>query len=363
MEPANLWPTNEELLPMVSTDNIANEIFDTSPTECVSTWDPDNNDWKGDADWRLFGSDVPTIEPLSRPPLEGLPTQAGPSSSLSPYDPSTAIVLDSNAQMASNAPGSAVRTLALRPTDPTGIPNWGQAQTQPLPHQRFPGSTTNGLLIQFPFMEDPQMMHDGGIGLAIYNEQPQIGPGVAWNDNAAAFNALQHQQPPVISKLECDSPTDADDEAGDAGDRSYAKLLYECLLNAPGHMLPLKDIYAWMQQSTSKARDPNSKGWQNSVRHNLSMNQVSVSRYLFDDMLLTVPGVRKSAIERRPWFKEGRRWALASFGGSAAQGRDHLDDKIQKGAQEETGPPNRSTASTKASSVWCERRTSNSRWS
>jgi len=54
----------------------------------------------------------------------------------------------------------------------------------------------------------------------------------------------------------------------------YAKLIYKALMDAPEHKLILRDIYAWISNNTDKAKDPAFKGWQNSVRHNLSMNGV-----------------------------------------------------------------------------------------
>ena len=54
----------------------------------------------------------------------------------------------------------------------------------------------------------------------------------------------------------------------------YAKLIYRALMDAPEHQMVLKDIYGWIAQNTDKAKDPAFKGWQNSVRHNLSMNAV-----------------------------------------------------------------------------------------
>ena len=57
----------------------------------------------------------------------------------------------------------------------------------------------------------------------------------------------------------------------------YANLIYQALMEAPGHQMILKDIYTWIAQNTDKAKDPSSKGWQNSVRHNLSMNGVHIS--------------------------------------------------------------------------------------
>lgn len=55
----------------------------------------------------------------------------------------------------------------------------------------------------------------------------------------------------------------------------YAQLICRALKSAPGHKMVLKDIYRWFEKNTNKARS-GSKGWQNSIRHNLSMNGVSV---------------------------------------------------------------------------------------
>lgn len=64
------------------------------------------------------------------------------------------------------------------------------------------------------------------------------------------------------------------DSESTRGEPPYAKLIYNALMNAPEHKLVLRDIYAWISENTDKAKDPAFKGWQNSVRHNLSMNGV-----------------------------------------------------------------------------------------
>ncbi|OJJ51306.1 hypothetical protein ASPZODRAFT_12144 [Penicilliopsis zonata CBS 506.65] len=51
----------------------------------------------------------------------------------------------------------------------------------------------------------------------------------------------------------------------------YSTLIYQALINTSGNMLSLQEIYKWFEENTSKGKDK-SKGWQNSVRHNLSMN-------------------------------------------------------------------------------------------
>ncbi|KAJ5601942.1 hypothetical protein N7510_011476 [Penicillium lagena] len=55
-------------------------------------------------------------------------------------------------------------------------------------------------------------------------------------------------------------------------DQPYSKLIYEALVSAENKKLPLQGIYNWFEKHTAKSKDPSSKGWQNSIRHNLSMN-------------------------------------------------------------------------------------------
>ena len=47
-------------------------------------------------------------------------------------------------------------------------------------------------------------------------------------------------------------------------------------MSAPGHKMVLKEIYEWFEKNTNKSKNSDSKGWQNSIRHNLSMNAVSM---------------------------------------------------------------------------------------
>ncbi|KAH7034691.1 uncharacterized protein B0I36DRAFT_83182 [Microdochium trichocladiopsis] len=63
------------------------------------------------------------------------------------------------------------------------------------------------------------------------------------------------------------------------GNACYAKLLRLALMGSDRHAMALKDIYQWFRDHTNKpGLDPENKetkGWTNSVRHNLSMNHVS----------------------------------------------------------------------------------------
>ena len=60
-------------------------------------------------------------------------------------------------------------------------------------------------------------------------------------------------------------------------EQPYAQLIYRALLAAPDHTMVLRDIYDWFRTYTDKAANSETKGWQNSIRHNLSMNGVSLS--------------------------------------------------------------------------------------
>lgn len=57
------------------------------------------------------------------------------------------------------------------------------------------------------------------------------------------------------------------------GEESYAKLIHRAFMSSPRHSMTLQEIYQWFRDNTNKGKD-DSKGWQNSIRHNLSMNMV-----------------------------------------------------------------------------------------
>ena len=74
-----------------------------------------------------------------------------------------------------------------------------------------------------------------------------------------------------------DTTTPLVDEDTDGGltAEPYAQLIYRALKSVPSHRMVLKEIYEWFEKNTDKAKNNSSKGWQNSIRHNLSMNGVS----------------------------------------------------------------------------------------
>lgn len=73
----------------------------------------------------------------------------------------------------------------------------------------------------------------------------------------------------------CRAVSTLDDEDEMIDDKPYARLIYDALMQAPDHRMMLRDIYEWFRKNTTKAQDNATNGWQNSIRHNLSMNKVS----------------------------------------------------------------------------------------
>ncbi|KAF2186460.1 hypothetical protein K469DRAFT_663344 [Zopfia rhizophila CBS 207.26] len=90
-------------------------------------------------------------------------------------------------------------------------------------------------------------------------------------DNCLQGASTPHKDPPMPSNDSDRNECGGDDAAVDK-EQPYAQLIYRALMQSPGHMMILRDIYNWFKQNTDKAADKETKGWQNSIRHNLSMN-------------------------------------------------------------------------------------------
>lgn len=87
-----------------------------------------------------------------------------------------------------------------------------------------------------------------------------------------ACSSTSHDDPPVATPRELKN--DGIDDVGIDKEQPYAQLIYRALMEADNHTMILKDIYNWFKDNTDKAADKETKGWQNSIRHNLSMNGV-----------------------------------------------------------------------------------------
>lgn len=110
---------------------------------------------------------------------------------------------------------------------------------------------------------------------------PMMTTGLSPTPVSAPYHALPLTvlSPPPI-KIEADRevapPANPEETEETSADPPYSQLIFDALDAAPGKKLPLQGIYQWFEKNTAKGRDPGSKGWQNSIRHNLSMNAVSM---------------------------------------------------------------------------------------
>ena len=95
---------------------------------------------------------------------------------------------------------------------------------------------------------------------------------------AAAQSFLSVKDDPIgVDNAAVKSPSSPQTEADRSPvdkEQPYAQLIYRALMAAPGRTMILRDIYDWFRVHTDKATDKETKGWQNSIRHNLSMNGV-----------------------------------------------------------------------------------------
>ena len=74
----------------------------------------------------------------------------------------------------------------------------------------------------------------------------------------------QRQLEPLESEAQSERPK---------SEEPYAQLIYKAFMSKAEHALTLQEIYQWFRDNTDKAKSEG-KGWQNSIRHNLSMNAV-----------------------------------------------------------------------------------------
>ncbi|KAI9880830.1 MAG: hypothetical protein M1830_000266 [Pleopsidium flavum] len=134
---------------------------------------------------------------------------------------------------------------------------------------RHQQSLENGLLAE----PNPNLR-----GVRISNEQYQ--PNSPAPSQSSALSSKVEMCPAVspasaegFEGVDC-TTTNGDETDGDAGINSepYAQLIFKALMSASQHRMVLKDIYEWFEKNTDKAKNNSSKGWQNSIRHNLSMN-------------------------------------------------------------------------------------------
>lgn len=110
---------------------------------------------------------------------------------------------------------------------------------------------------------------------SFYGDSPVVSPSLC---STASYPVRSHAYAPR-SLPQDDRDIEYEEHMSDG--KPYARLIYEALCQAPGHRMMLRDIYEWFEQNTNKARESGSNGWQNSIRHNLSMNKVTTLSFIW----------------------------------------------------------------------------------
>lgn len=123
-----------------------------------------------------------------------------------------------------------------------------------------------------------QLKTSEGVSLALRGTPPSPPTSISSQQSSSSISV--NSMGPTASNTVADSNSPraslGDQSEGDYSAEPYSKLIYRALKEADGHRLSLQQIYDWFTKNTSKGKD-NTKGWQNSIRHNLSMNKVRPS--------------------------------------------------------------------------------------
>jgi hypothetical protein len=102
-------------------------------------------------------------------------------------------------------------------------------------------------------------------------------PGLQLDESDTAIGVMGTVDAQQRENAENTASSAADTSSNAASDKrnslAYAQLIHRAFMSTPGHAMTLQQIYQWFRDNTDKAK-LGGKGWQNSIRHNLSMNQV-----------------------------------------------------------------------------------------
>lgn len=133
-----------------------------------------------------------------------------------------------------------------------------------------------------PTFDEP-CSNGGTSDVEVWKEDMTSSPTSPKIDSSPSMEVWPLESDESISALCSESgmlTKDSQDDEEDPGDKPYARLIHEALMQAPGHRMMLREIYDWFVQNTTKPSESGTNGWQNSIRHNLSMNQVGVCKCL-----------------------------------------------------------------------------------
>ena len=119
------------------------------------------------------------------------------------------------------------------------------------------------------------------------------------------------------------------DDDGSKPQYSYAVLIGMAILRSPERKLTLAQIYKWISDSFSHYRKANDSGWQNSIRHNLSLNKAFIKQERPKDdpgkgnYWAIMPGFESQFVHK----EKGSRRPTSSSGASHKSSSQHLSSE------------------------------------
>ncbi|KAF4312857.1 Transcription factor fork head [Botryosphaeria dothidea] len=137
---------------------------------------------------------------------------------------------------------------------------------------QFPAAQQNFCIPDHIYQEPSARMEEAFSGLSTQDDSQNMGTSVY---PTPASQCFPHHDSPGYHQPK--QPHGEHNGVGRGQDdlnpenEPYSKLIYRALMETPGHAMVLREIYDWFKLNTNKT-DKETKGWQNSIRHNLSMN-------------------------------------------------------------------------------------------
>jgi hypothetical protein len=164
-----------------------------------------------------------------------------------------------------------VETASFVPAQGFGVPDDGAQQAEPY-SAGYPASSSDG------YATTPESSHPlspSTTNLTVPSPQPPREARDRPRRELRAEGATQNGRR-ANPAADAANPASSAANTSDEKEEPYAKLIYRAFMSKPERAMTLQELYQWFRENTEKGKD-DTKGWQNSIRHNLSMNGVGTS--------------------------------------------------------------------------------------